>query len=142
LDIPNLVESPKLQYDPEWLIILKSTKHLMSNSPNFISMPTITSFTQNGMRYDFRPSREEIQKVIQNLGDHLDISPENFVQNDSIFDAQNPKSVDKQLFDNPQTSKFLEMIDKIFSDSQIGTIFLFTFEQFLAKNPDENEFDF
>jgi len=98
----------------------------MSNSPNFISMPTITSFTQICMRYDFRPSREEIQKVIQNLGDHLDISPENFVQNDSIFDAQNPKSVDKQLFDNPQTSKFLEMIDKIFSDSQIGTIFLFT----------------
>jgi lariat debranching enzyme len=93
LDIPEGDGPKQLMYDPEWLMILATTKHLYSTAKYNIQMPSMQSFGVTGERYDFRVTDEEIQQVIQRVGglDKLVISPSFFVQTVSAFDPNNPK---------------------------------------------------
>ncbi|KAF3843641.1 hypothetical protein F7725_002490 [Dissostichus mawsoni] len=80
LQIVDVQERPGssegLEYDPEWLAILKSTNSLQRTTPHPWNPPE-----NNGLheRWDFRPSEAAMMKVIEALSGDLSI-PENFSQ--------------------------------------------------------------
>lgn len=98
----------KMEYDLEWLTILKSTNHLLSvkHSNNFMPGP-------NGQeRFEFIPSQEELEETKKKFKDGLKI-PENFSATvepfnpDNSFDQsqEQPKAII-----NPQTSQFCKLL--------------------------------
>jgi len=64
-----------LKYDAHWLAVLKSTNHLLSveKKSRYTPGPGCTE------RYDFKPTEQEIQKVMDLFGNDLEI-PYNFEQ--------------------------------------------------------------
>ena len=65
--------SKKLRFDPEWLAILRSTNHLTCVERKDVHMPG----PRYAGRWDFKPTKDEIEEVVQILGGNLDI-PETF----------------------------------------------------------------
>lgn len=109
IDIEAETKEPlQLEYDLEWLTILKSTNHLLSvkYSNNFMPGP-------NGKeRYEFTPSEEELEETEKTFKDGLKI-PENF---SAIVEAYNPdNSLDRyqtqpKAMINPQTTQFCDLL--------------------------------
>ncbi|RVE61160.1 hypothetical protein OJAV_G00167980 [Oryzias javanicus] len=77
VDLPDRQSSSEgLEYDPEWLAILKATDSLQRTCPQPWNPPE-----NNGLheRWDFRASEAAMMKVVEELSGDLDI-PDNFTQ--------------------------------------------------------------
>ncbi|GAB1604955.1 lariat debranching enzyme-like isoform X1 [Argonauta hians] len=95
LDIPHR-KPLKLQLDPEWLSVLKSTNHLLNLHKSNCYMPGPGS----DERYDFAATDEDIQNIIADFGGDLTI-PENFVVSDNVSD----------IHVNDQTTLLCDMLE-------------------------------
>jgi len=77
-------KNSKLRFDPGWVSILRSTNHLISAEKKDVHMPG----PRYSGRWDFRPSQDEIEEVVQILAGKLDI-PENFEVTEPVFNPSN-----------------------------------------------------
>eukprot|EP00054_Salpingoeca_dolichothecata_P027526 m.202541 g.202541 ORF g.202541 m.202541 type:complete len:924 (-) comp25984_c1_seq9:87-2858(-) len=103
LDIEAKGDAPfELQYDPEWLAILKSTAHLRPTSFSNWHPP------MQGRR-DYKPTSDEIAWVKQRLAsaEHKEKIPHNFVQT-AVVHPDNEKVAGK--ITNPQTTAFCDLL--------------------------------
>uniref|UniRef100_A0A8B9KVT4 Debranching RNA lariats 1 n=1 Tax=Astyanax mexicanus TaxID=7994 RepID=A0A8B9KVT4_ASTMX len=94
--------SDQLEYDPEWLAILKATNDLQKPSPRMWYPPE-----NNGLhpRWDFRASEEAMMEVVSDLNGELNI-PENFSLTVPAFDPAHPQPhIPPAYATNPQTTE-------------------------------------
>ena len=115
LDIDGKIENPKnskLRFDPAWISILRSTNHLVSIEKKDVHMPG----PRYSGRWDFRPSDDEIEEIVQILAGKLEI-PETFELTEPAFDpsSQNMKMMwqlpGPTAKCNPQTTWFCSKFD-------------------------------
>ncbi|XP_054642572.1 lariat debranching enzyme isoform X2 [Dunckerocampus dactyliophorus] len=103
VDIPERDGSSKgLEYDPEWLAILKATNHLQRTTHHPWNPPE-----NNGLheRWDFSVSEEAMMKVVEELSGELAI-PDNFSHTVSAYDPGNPQPHSAPSYNaNPQTTE-------------------------------------
>lgn len=94
--------SENLEYDPEWLAILKATDNLQKPSCNFWNPPQ-----DNGLhtRWDFSASQEAMMEVVSDLSGDLCI-PENFSLTVPAYDPNRPQpNAHPTYCTNPQTTE-------------------------------------
>ncbi|XP_067301127.1 lariat debranching enzyme isoform X2 [Pseudorasbora parva] len=94
--------SEHLEYDPEWLAILKATDRLQKPSHNFWNPPQ-----DNGLhtRWDFSASEEAMMEVVSDLSGDLCI-PENFSLTVPAYDPSRPLPNSHPAYStNPQTTE-------------------------------------
>ncbi|XP_067265751.1 lariat debranching enzyme [Chanodichthys erythropterus] len=94
--------SEHLEYDPEWLAILKATDRLQKPSHNFWNPPQ-----DNGLhtRWDFSASEEAMMEVVSDLSGDLCI-PENFSLTVPAYDPSHPQPNAHPAYStNPQTTE-------------------------------------
>ncbi|XP_018937934.2 LOW QUALITY PROTEIN: lariat debranching enzyme-like [Cyprinus carpio] len=94
--------SEHLEYDPEWLAILKATDNLQKPSCNFWNPPQ-----DNGLhpRWDFSASEEAMMEVVSDLSGDLCI-PENFSLTVPAYDPSRPQPNAHPAYStNPQTTE-------------------------------------
>ncbi|KAL5006185.1 hypothetical protein ScPMuIL_017343 [Solemya velum] len=109
IDIPHDSSAlMKLQLDPEWLAIVKSTNHLLSLSPKQRYMPGPGS----NERWDFRVKDEEMNAVLEDFGGDLTY-PESFERSVTPYDPSSTvtKSVTARTMVNSQTKLLCTMLD-------------------------------
>lgn len=109
LDVPHDAEKPiKIELDPEWLVILRSTNHLM----NLTKMARYMPGPGSSERWDFTVKKEEMNKILEDFGGDLSL-PENFERTAPIHDPNQSKkkSGPPSLVINPQTSLLCTMLD-------------------------------
>ncbi|VDK86460.1 unnamed protein product [Litomosoides sigmodontis] len=95
--------SLNLSYDPTWLAILKATDSLTSN----IYMPS--QHTRNE-RWDFRPTKEEIAKVVEIYDGDFTI-PMNFKMTARPHRVNETNDISQELYyRNPQSAEFCEKL--------------------------------
>ncbi|XP_068590211.1 lariat debranching enzyme [Cebidichthys violaceus] len=106
LQIVDVAERPGssegLEYDPEWLAVLKSTNNLQSTAPHPWNPPE-----NNGLheRWDFTPSEAAMMQVVKDLGGELAI-PENFSRTVRPYDPDKPQPhATPSCNTNPQTTE-------------------------------------
>ncbi|XP_056294707.1 lariat debranching enzyme [Pseudoliparis swirei] len=106
LQIVDVAERPGssegLEYDPEWLAILKATNSLQSTDPHPWNPPE-----NNGLheRWDFRPSEAAMMQVAKEFSGELAI-PDNFSQTVQPYDPKGPKQHASLSWNtNPQTTE-------------------------------------
>ncbi|XP_048357886.1 lariat debranching enzyme [Sphaerodactylus townsendi] len=93
--------SDSLEYDPEWLGVLKATNNLVNVSPNSWNMPE-----NNGLhaKWDYSVTEEDIKAVLEEANNDLRI-PQNF----SAASSNGNKSQQRATLVhriNPQTTEF------------------------------------
>lgn len=99
--------SEQLEYDPEWLAILKAT--------NGIQKPTATTWhspENNGLhaRWDYSASEEAMMEMVSALNGELCI-PENFSQTVPVFNPSHPQPHSSANYcTNPQTTEFCAIL--------------------------------
>lgn len=106
LQIVDVAERPGssegLEYDPEWLAILKATNSLQRTTPHPWNPPE-----NNGLheRWDFRSSEAAMMQVMEDLSGELSI-PDNFSQTVPAYDPnrRQPHAV-PSCNTNPQTTE-------------------------------------
>ncbi|KAM8855809.1 lariat debranching enzyme [Spinachia spinachia] len=94
--------SEGLEYDPEWLAILKATNSLQRTTPHPWNPPE-----NNGLheRWDFRPSEAAMMQVVKDLGGDLSI-PDNFSRTVPAYDPNRPEPhASPSCTTNPQTTE-------------------------------------
>ncbi|XP_056013098.1 lariat debranching enzyme A-like isoform X2 [Ostrea edulis] len=108
LDIPHDADKPmKIELDPEWLSILKSTNHLMNLTKMVRYMPGPGS----SERWDFTVTNENINQILEDFGGDLSL-PENFERTAAIHNPNEPmKNSPPSLVINPQTTLLCTMLD-------------------------------
>ncbi|XP_044073275.1 lariat debranching enzyme [Siniperca chuatsi] len=103
VDVPERPGSSEgLEYDPEWLAILKATNSLQRTTPHPWNPPE-----NNGLheRWDFRPSEAAMMQVVEDLSGELAI-PDNFSQTVPPYDPNNPQPhATPSCKTNPQTTE-------------------------------------
>uniref|UniRef100_A0A8C7WT15 Debranching RNA lariats 1 n=1 Tax=Oryzias sinensis TaxID=183150 RepID=A0A8C7WT15_9TELE len=103
VDLPDRQSSSGgLEYDPEWLAILKATDGLQRTSPQPWNPPE-----NNGLheRWDFRASEVAMMKVVEELSGELDI-PDNFSRTVPPYDPAHPQPHAPPAYSaNPQTTE-------------------------------------
>ncbi|XP_062312884.1 lariat debranching enzyme [Osmerus eperlanus] len=103
VDLPDRPSSSQgLEYDPEWLAILKATDALQKPSPHPWNPPQ-----NNGLhtRWDFRASEEAMMEVMSDLGGELTI-PDNFSRTVPAYDPARPQHrTQPSCSTNPQTTE-------------------------------------
>ncbi|XP_032371140.1 lariat debranching enzyme [Etheostoma spectabile] len=103
VDVPERPGSSEgLEYDPEWLAILKATNSLQRTTPHPWNPPE-----NNGLheRWDFRPSEAAMMKVVEDLSGDLAI-PDNFSRTVPAYDPNKPQPyVPPTCHTNPQTTE-------------------------------------
>ncbi|XP_024116266.1 lariat debranching enzyme [Oryzias melastigma] len=103
VDLPDRRSSSEgLEYDPEWLAILKATDSLQRTSPQPWNPPE-----NNGLheRWDFRASEAAMMKVVEELSGDLDI-PDNFNRTLPPYDPAHPQPHAPPAYSaNPQTTE-------------------------------------
>lgn len=103
VDVPDRPGSSEgLEYDPEWLAILKATNSLQRTTPNPWNPPE-----NNGLheRWDFRPSEVAMMQVVEDLNGDLTI-PDNFSQTVTPYDPNRPQpQAAPSCSTNPQTTE-------------------------------------
>lgn len=106
LQVLELAERPgsseQLEYDPEWLAIMKATDGLQKVSPNIWLPPE-----DNGLhaKWDFTVSEADIVEVVNDLGGDLCI-PENFSLTVPSYDPNHPQpNTQPSYLINPQTTE-------------------------------------
>lgn len=100
--------SDHLEYDPEWLAILKATNELINVYPKQWNMPE-----NNGLyaKWDYSANEEAIKEVIKTLGHDLSI-PQNFCLTAPCYDPNNPQNSREPVHTiNPQTTEFCALLD-------------------------------
>ncbi|XP_051566380.1 lariat debranching enzyme-like [Myxocyprinus asiaticus] len=99
--------SEHLEYDPEWLAILKATDSLQKPSCKFWNPPQ-----NNGLhtRWDFSASEEAMMEVVSDLSGDLCI-PENFSLTVPAYDPSHPQPNSHPAYStNPQTTELCATI--------------------------------
>ncbi|XP_031729282.1 lariat debranching enzyme [Anarrhichthys ocellatus] len=106
LQIVDVAERPGssegLEYDPEWLAILKSTNSLQNTAPHPWNPPE-----NNGLheRWDFTPSEAAMMQVVKDLGGDLAV-PDNFSRTVQPYDPNKPQPhATPSCNTNPQTTE-------------------------------------
>uniref|UniRef100_A0A1A8DA70 Debranching enzyme homolog 1 n=1 Tax=Nothobranchius kadleci TaxID=1051664 RepID=A0A1A8DA70_NOTKA len=103
VDLPDRPSSSEgLEYDPEWLAILKATNDLQRTTPQPWNPPE-----NNGLheRWDFTASEEAMMQVVEDLGGELGIS-DNFSQTVPPYNPSNPQPhIQPSHSTNPQTTE-------------------------------------
>ncbi|XP_035994728.1 lariat debranching enzyme isoform X2 [Fundulus heteroclitus] len=103
VDIPDRPSSSEgLEYDPEWVAILKATNSLQMTTPQRWNPPE-----NNGLheRWDFRASEADMMQVVEDLSGELDI-PDNFSRTVPPYDPGNPQPYASPSYNtNPQTTE-------------------------------------
>ncbi|XP_061648867.1 lariat debranching enzyme [Phyllopteryx taeniolatus] len=103
VDVPERAgSSDNLEYDPEWLAILKATNDLQRTTPHPWNPPE-----NNGLheRWDFTVSEEALMKVVEQLSGKLAIS-ENFSRTVPPYDPSSPQyHAAPSYHANPQTTE-------------------------------------
>eukprot|EP01124_Arcella_intermedia_P004392 TRINITY_DN12498_c0_g1_i1.p1 TRINITY_DN12498_c0_g1~~TRINITY_DN12498_c0_g1_i1.p1 ORF type:complete len:532 (+),score=142.10 TRINITY_DN12498_c0_g1_i1:187-1596(+) len=100
MEVP-LVGEKVLEYDPEWLAILKSTCQYDSLSKT-AQVPNLQSTT----RYDFRPTEEEMQEIKDIFNDDFTV-PLNFSKTAPVSSSDDPV---EPIYFNVQTQKLCELL--------------------------------
>ncbi|XP_022076040.1 lariat debranching enzyme [Acanthochromis polyacanthus] len=107
LQIVDVAERPGssegLEYDPEWLAILKATNSLQRTSPYPWNPPE-----NNGLhdRWDFSASEAAMMEVMEDLSGELGV-PDNFSRTVSSYDPNRPQPYTApSCSTNPQTTEF------------------------------------
>ncbi|KAM9347361.1 lariat debranching enzyme [Symphorus nematophorus] len=88
VDVPERLSSSEgLEYDPEWLAILKATNSLQRTTPHPWNPPE-----NNGLheRWDFRASEADMMQVVEDLSGELAI-PDNFSRTVPPYDPNKPQ---------------------------------------------------
>ncbi|XP_030642794.1 lariat debranching enzyme [Chanos chanos] len=94
--------SEKLEYDPEWLAILKATDSLQSTTANFWIPPQSDDLNA---RWDFSASTESMMQVVSDMGGELCI-PENFSLTVPAYNPSRPQPhTNPSYVTNPQTTE-------------------------------------
>uniref|UniRef100_A0A1A7X4N3 Debranching enzyme homolog 1 n=1 Tax=Iconisemion striatum TaxID=60296 RepID=A0A1A7X4N3_9TELE len=118
VDLPDRPSSSEgLEYDPEWLAILKATNSLQRTTPQPWNPPE-----NNGLheRWDFRASEEAMMQVVEDLGGELGIS-DNFSQTVPPYTPSNPQPhVQPSHSTNPQTTELCAKLGLIDIYAQAG----------------------
>lgn len=103
VDIPDRPSSSEgLEYDPEWLAVLKATNSLQVTTPQRWNPPE-----NNGLheRWDFRASETDMMQVVEDLSGELGI-PDNFSRTVPPYDPSNPQPHAPPSYNtNPQTTE-------------------------------------
>lgn len=103
VDVPERPGSSEgLEYDPEWLAILKSTNSLQNTAPHPWNPPE-----NNGLheRWDFTPSEAAMMQVVKDLGGDLAV-PDNFSRTVQPYDPNKPQPhATPSCNTNPQTTE-------------------------------------
>ncbi|XP_072301040.1 lariat debranching enzyme [Eucyclogobius newberryi] len=104
VDIPDRPDSSDdgLEYDPEWLAILKTTNSLPATSRQNWNPPE-----NNGLheKWDFRVSDDDMMQVVEGLNGALSI-PDNFSLTLPAYDPANPQPQTSPSYTiNPQTTE-------------------------------------
>ncbi|KAK2840327.1 hypothetical protein Q5P01_014067 [Channa striata] len=118
VDVPERDgSSDGLEYDPEWLAILKATNSLQRTTPHPWNPPE-----NNGLheRWDFSASEAAMMQVVEDLGGELAI-PENFSQTVPAYDPSNPQPHTAPSYNiNPQTTELCAMLGLTDIYAQVG----------------------
>ncbi|XP_015911044.1 uncharacterized protein [Parasteatoda tepidariorum] len=137
LDIGKAVDFPQIEYDPEWLCILRSTNHLLNVSRRSSFMPGAGGTE----RWDFTPNDEELDSIKGILNDDLKV-PCNFVVTAPTFLAggSSPTSSLMKKYLNPQTQTFCKLFNltdpqQAVSSPDSFTISDFSGTEFNSSNP-------
>jgi len=109
LDVPVNENAPDgLQYDPEWLAILKETNHLTSISRHTHCVPT------KGLhdRWDYSVDENTVEKVTERFGGDLTI-PINFHADSSLYydPANHQRYRQMHCIINSQTTEFCAKLE-------------------------------
>ncbi|XP_040912980.1 lariat debranching enzyme [Toxotes jaculatrix] len=103
VDVPERPGSSEgLEYDPEWLAILKATNSLQRTTPHPWNPPE-----NNGLheRWDFRVSEAAMMQVVEDLSGELTI-PDNFSRTVPPYDPNKPQHhAAPSCNTNPQTTE-------------------------------------
>ncbi|XP_041662683.1 lariat debranching enzyme [Cheilinus undulatus] len=103
VDVPERPGSSEgLEYDPEWLAILKATNHLQRVTHHAWNPPV-----NNGLheRWDFRASEADLMKVVEDFSGELAI-PDNFSKTVPVYDPSKPQPhTAPSCSINPQTTE-------------------------------------
>lgn len=103
VDVPERPGSSQgLEYDPEWLAILKATNSLQRTTPHPWNPPE-----NNGLheRWDFKASEEAMMQVIEDLSGELAV-PDNFSRTVPPYDPNKPQPHATPSYNtNPQTTE-------------------------------------
>ncbi|XP_045909418.1 lariat debranching enzyme [Micropterus dolomieu] len=118
VDVPERPGSSEgLEYDPEWLAILKATNSLQRTTPHPWNPPE-----NNGLheRWDFRPSEEAMMQVVEDLSGELAI-PDNFSRTVPPYDPNNPQPhATPSCNTNPQTTELCATLGLTDIYAQVG----------------------
>ncbi|XP_020493439.2 lariat debranching enzyme [Labrus bergylta] len=103
VDVPERAGSSEgLEYDPEWLAILKATNSLQRITPHPWNIPE-----NNGLhdRWDFRASEADMMRVVEDFSGDLAI-PDNFSRTVPAYDPNKPQPhAAPSCSTNPQTTE-------------------------------------
>ncbi|XP_028992772.1 lariat debranching enzyme [Betta splendens] len=118
VDVPERPGSTEgLEYDPEWLAILKSTNSLQRTTPHPWNPPE-----NNGLheQWDFRASKAGMMQVVEDLNGELSI-PDNFSQTVPPYDPNKPQPyVAPSYNSNPQTTELCATLGLTDIYAQVG----------------------
>ncbi|XP_077304578.1 lariat debranching enzyme [Lithobates pipiens] len=108
-----------LEYDLEWLCVLKATKDLLNVTSNTWNMPE-----NNGLhsRWNYSSTEQMKQEVLKDMGHDLTI-PCNFSVSIPCYDPNNPqhKRVPSHII-NPQTTEFCARFGLIDINAKVGQL--------------------
>ncbi|KAM3608090.1 uncharacterized protein V6R79_018952 [Siganus canaliculatus] len=118
VDVPERPGSSEgLEYDPEWLAILKATNSLQRTTPHPWNPPE-----NNGLheRWDFSASEAAMMEVVEVLSGELAI-PDNFSCTVAPYDPSRPQPHASPSYNtNPQTTELCAMLGLTDLYAQVG----------------------
>ncbi|XP_056145191.1 lariat debranching enzyme [Lampris incognitus] len=118
VDVPDRPGSSEgLEYDPEWLAILKATNNLQMTTPQHWNPPQ-----NNGLhvRWDFSASEAAMMEVVKELSGELAIS-ENFSQTVPAYNPAKPQPHTSPSYStNPQTTELCATLGLTDIYAQVG----------------------
>ncbi|KAJ8012657.1 hypothetical protein DPEC_G00045170 [Dallia pectoralis] len=117
VEVEDRSSSLGLEYDPEWLAILKATDSLQTVSPNYWNTPQ-----NNGLhtRWDFTVSEAAMLEAVHDLGGELSV-PENFSLTVPAYDpARSQPHAPPSYSVNPQTTELCATLGLTDIYAQVG----------------------
>ncbi|XP_029385809.1 lariat debranching enzyme [Echeneis naucrates] len=118
VDVPERPgSSDGLEYDPEWLAILKATNSLQRTTPHSWNPPE-----NNGLheRWDFRASEAAMMQVVEDFSGELAI-PDNFSRTVPAYDPSRPQPhATPSCNANPQTTELCATLGLTDIYAQVG----------------------
>ncbi|XP_060114162.1 lariat debranching enzyme [Heteronotia binoei] len=126
----NPSASDTLEYDPEWIAVLKATNNLISVSPNTWNMPE-----NNGLhaRWDYSVTEEDTKAVLDEANNNLQV-PQNFSATSSNGNKSQQRVAPVHRI-NPQTTEFCARFGLVDINNRIQQVR----EEILAQRGDEEE---